>query len=237
MMKSWFKIFILVLVIAVLIAFLLSSDLFNIKNIFVTGNKTVPKDDIIRMSNIQYNQNIFKLNSKKVIKGMFENPKIKAVRINRVLPSSVALDIIEREGIALLPYLGSYINIDEDALIIEVISLESDLSLPRILGITFGDFKIGEKLKVENQDQINIVIEILKYLKNLEMTGIIETIDVEDASNIIITTRNNIRILLGNNKLDYKISMAKTIVEDLTEDNEVGIVDMRHDGNPIFRRD
>lgn len=236
-MKSWFKIFILVLIIAVLIAFLLSSDLFNIKNIYVTGNKTVPKDDIIRMSGIQYNQNIFKLNNKKIVKGMFDNPKIKAVRIKRILPSGVAVDIIEREGTALLPYLGSFINIDDETIIIEVISLESELNLPKVIGINFGDFKIGEKLKVDNQDQIDMVMEVLGYLKNVEMIGIIETIDAEDASNIIVTTRNNIRVLLGNNKLDYKIAMAKTIVEDLTEDNEVGIVDMRHDGNPVFRRD
>lgn len=236
-MKSWFKVFVLILIIAALIAFLLSSDLFKIKNIYVTGNKTVPKDDIIKISNIQYSQNIFKLNSKKIIKGMFENPKIKAVRIKRVLPSSIALDIIEREGVALIPYLGSFINIDEETMIIEVISLETNLSLPKLLGITFDDFKIGEKLKIQNEDQMNMIMDTMKYLKNIEMIGMVATIDASDASNIIITTRNNIRIFLGNNKLDYKISMAKTIVEDLTKDNEIGTIDMRHEGNPIFKRD
>ncbi|MEA4961992.1 Cell division protein DivIB [bioreactor metagenome] len=236
-MKSWFKFFVLVLIIAALISFLLVSDFFNIKNIYVTGNKTLQKDDIIKISNIQYNQNIFKLNRKKTIKGMFENPKIKAVRIKRVLPSGIALDIIEREGIALIPYLGSFINIDEESTIIEVVGLETDLNLPKISGVTFGDFKIGEKLKIDNQDQMDTMMNILKYLKSVGMTEIIATIDISDASNIVIITRNNIRVLLGNNKLDYKISVAKTIVEDLTEDNEIGIVDMRHEGNPIFKRD
>ncbi|SHI62415.1 cell division protein FtsQ/DivIB [Lutispora thermophila] len=236
-MKSFFKVFILVFTLGIVAAFLLSSDLFSIKNIYVTGNKTVPKNEIIKLSNIQYNQNIFKLNTKEVMKGIFENPKIKAVRIKRVLPSSIALDIIEREGVALIPYLGSYINIDEETVIIEVISLEDNLHLPKVHGITFSDFKIGEKLKSENQEQLDNVMEVLKYLKNVKMTDMIETIDVGDSSNIIITTTNNIRVYLGNNKLDYKISMAKSIIEDLNKDNEVGIVDMRHEGNPIFKRD
>lgn len=236
-MKSLFKFFILVFIFGIIAAFLLSSELFQIKNIYVTGNKTVPKDEIIKLSNIKYNQNIFKLNRKEVIKGMFENPKIKAVRIKRVLPSSIALDIIEREGIALIPYLGSYINIDEETVIIEVVNLENKLNLPKVQGITFSDFKIGEKLKSENQDQLDTMMEVLNYIKNVKMTDIIETIDVGDSSNIIITTSNNIRVYLGNSKLDYKISMAKSIIEDLNNDNEVGIVDMRHEGNPIFKRD
>lgn len=236
-MKSLFKFFILVFILGAIGAFLLSSEIFEIKNIYVTGNKTVAKDEIIKLSNIQYKQNIFKLNTKDIIKGMFNNPKIKAVKIKRVLPSSIALDIIEREGVALIPYLGSYIKIDEETVIIEVISLESDLNLPIVSGITFSDFKLGEKLKSEKLDQLNSVMEVIKCLKSVKMTDIIEAINVEDSSNIIITTSNNIRVYLGNNKLDYKIGMAKSIVEDLTKDNEIGIVDMRHEGNPIFKRD
>jgi len=236
-MKSLFKFFIFVFILGVIGAFLLSSEIFEIKNIHVTGNKTITEDEIIKLSNIQYKQNIFKLNTKKIIKGMFNHPKIKAVKIKRVLPSSITLDIIEREGVALIPYLGSYINIDEETVIIEVITLDDNIDLPIVSGITFKDFKLGEKLNTDKKDQLNNVMEVIKCLRSVKMTDIIETINVEDSSNIIITTSNNIRVYLGNDKLDYKISMAKAIVEDLTIENEIGIVDMRHEGNPIFKRD
>jgi len=236
-MRSLFKVFILIFILGIIGAFLLSSEIFEIKNIYVTGNKTVAEDEIIKLSNIQYKQNIFKLNTRKIIKGMFNHPKIKAVKIKRVLPSSISLDIIEREGVALIPYLGSYINIDEETVIIEVITLDNELDLPVVSGITFRDFKLGEKLKTDKVDQLNYVMEVIKCLKSVKMTDIIETINVEDPSNIIITTSNNIRVYLGNDKLDYKIGLAKAIVDDLTKDNEMGIVDMRHEGNPIFKRD
>jgi len=202
-MKSGFKFFIFVLILGIGAALLLSSDLFNIKNIYVTGNKSVPKNEIIQLSSIQYDQNIFRLNRKRIIKNIFQNPKIKAVRMKRVLPSSIALDIIEREGFALIPYLGSYITIDEETVILEVISLDNNLNLPIVNGITFSDFKLGEELKSENKEQLSIVMDILQHLKSVEMTELIETIDVEDTSNIIITTKSDVRIYLGNNNFNY----------------------------------
>ncbi|HHY77415.1 MAG TPA: FtsQ-type POTRA domain-containing protein [Clostridiales bacterium] len=236
-MKSAFKIFILVLILGISAALLLSSDIFNIKNIYVTGNKTVPKNEIILLSNIQYNQNIFRLNRKKIIKNILHHPKIKAVRMKRVLPSSIALDIIEREGVALIPYLGSYITIDEESVILEVISLDYNLDLPVIQGITFSDFKLGEELISDNKEKLSIVMNILKYLKSVEMTEMVETINVEDTSNIVINSKSNVLFYLGNNNLDYKIRMAKSILDDLNEKMETGIVDMRHEGSPIFKRD
>lgn len=234
-MRIWFRIFIIIFLLVSIMVFTMSSDLFSLKNIYVTGNKTIPKDDIINLSKLQYGQNLFKMNKKKIIKNIFNNPKVKAVRIKRILPSGVSLDIIEREAIAVIPYLGSYLNIDDEALIIAVTGLSQETSIPIVEGFTFDDFKIGEIIKTDNNEQLELTMKILASLKNAGLNKDIDLINIKDVDNIELVTNSDIRIILCNNKLDYKIQMAKSIIEDLLKNDKKGIIDMRHEGNPIFK--
>ena len=234
-MRNSFKIFILILFLISAFIFIVSSDLFSIKNISVTGNKTITKNDIISLSGLQFGQNIFRLNKKKIVKNILVSPKIKAVRIKRIIPSGVSLDLIEREAKAIIPYLGSYLNIDDEALIISVSGLDEKVDIPIIEGFSFNDFKIGEAIDIDNKEQLRVAMDILVKLANANLLKAIKLINIEDIENIELVTDTDIRIVLCDNKLDYKIQMAKSILEDLLKNEKRGIVDMRHDGNPIFK--
>lgn len=230
-----FKVFIAVLFLAGAMVFILSSDIFSLKNIYITGNKTISKDDIINVSGLQYGQSLFKMNKKKIYKNLFKNPKIKAIRIKRILPSSLSLDIIERVAIASIPYLGSHLNIDEEALIIEVASLGKDTNIPVLKGLTFGDFKTGEIFKSDNDIQLGIALKILSALKIAGLDKDIIFINIEDIENIELVSGTGISVILCNSNLEYKIQMAKLIIEDLEKKGKKGIIDMKHEGNPIFK--
>ncbi len=234
-MRTKFKVFIGILIFASIMVFILSSDIFLLKNIYVTGNKTIPKDDIINLSGLQYGQSLFKMNKKKVYKNLFNNPKVKAIRIKRILPSSLSIDIIERVAVAAIPYLGSYLNIDEEALIIEVVSLSQETNIPILEGLSFDDFKIGEKFIANNDEQLRIALKILSALKTAELSKEINVINIEDTDSIELISNFDVSVILCNSNLDYKIQMAKLIIEDLKKRDKKGIVDMKHEGNPIFR--
>ena len=59
------------------------------------------------------------------MKSIFQNPYVKMIKINRVLPDKVVIDIIERDIMAYVPYVGSYLNIDEEGMILEIIRNEA----------------------------------------------------------------------------------------------------------------
>jgi cell division protein FtsQ len=234
-MRAKFKFFLTILFFVGIMVFLLSSDIFSLKKIYVTGNKTIPKDDIINLSRLQYGQNLFKMNKKKIYKNLFNNPKIKAIRIKRVLPSGISLDIIEREAIAAIPYLGSFLNIDEEALIVEVTGLSQRTGIPIVEGLSFEDFKTGEEMMVDNKEQLDTAMEILLALKNADLSKEINLINVKDIENIELISNADINIIIRNHNLDYKIQMAKLIMDDLIKNDKKGTIDMKHEGNPIFR--
>ncbi len=234
-MRALFKISIIIVLLVSIAFFTLSSDFFSLKNIYVTGNKTISKDDIISLSSLQYGQNIFRINKKKIIKYIFNNSRIKAVRVRRVMPSGVSLDIIEREAIAAIPYLGSYLSIDEEGLILAVTGLSADIGVPMVEGFDFSDFKIGEIIKPDNDEQLEIVINILNLLKGAELSKEIKILNVKDLNNIEMITETDIKVIFINESLDYKIHLAKSIIDDLIRNEKKGTIDMRHEGNPIFK--
>lgn len=73
-----------ILIITAFTLFLLS-DLFNIKNIKVVGNSKIQANEIINLSRIQLNQNMFKFLGLKVRDNIKENPYIEKVKTHRKL--------------------------------------------------------------------------------------------------------------------------------------------------------
>ena len=224
-----------VLLLAALFA-ILSSSLFDIKTIEVRGNKKVEKEEIIKLSNISYGKNIFIINKKNAMKNIFQNTYIKMINIRTSIPNRIIIDIIERDVIALVPYVGSYIYIDEEGIVLEINPAAKQADVPVIKGLKFNDFKIGDVLKVTNPEQLKITTEAVKEIKAAKLIDLIAYIDMSDLNNIKLVARNSTIILMGNSEdMGYKASFAKKILEDTIIKKIKGIIDMSHKGNPVFR--
>ena len=97
-----------ILILALLIVAILCamfSPLFNIKKIEVQGNEIISKNEIISLSQIQLEENTFKLNKSQIKKQIKENAYIQSVIIVRNLPSEIVIKVEERKPAYLLEYL------------------------------------------------------------------------------------------------------------------------------------
>ena len=117
--KFVLKIILLIAIISGGVAFALTSPMFNITNIQVSGNNIVSTDTVISLSQLKKDENIFRFNSSQIINNIKENPYIESVSINRKIPSTVAINITERiptysvdfmEKICLYRHAGIYIR-------------------------------------------------------------------------------------------------------------------------------
>lgn len=237
-MRGRFKYVVLLFIICIFTAFFLSSNFFQIKYLDVNGNNNVTREEIIKLSSIYYGGNIFRINKRNSMKSIFQNPYVKMIKINRVLPDKVVIDIIERDIMAYVPYVGSYLNIDEEGMILEINPAIKHIDLPVVKGLNFETFKVGEFLKVENEEQFSSTTQIIKVIKNAEMLNMVSEIDISDLSDIKLKTKEGIKANLGSvDNLDYKISFAKSIIEDVKKRDIKGTIEMSHDGNPVFKPD
>ncbi|MFZ5352674.1 MAG: cell division protein FtsQ/DivIB [Bacillota bacterium] len=235
-MMRKFKYIVLILIICIIAAFLLSSSIFQISRINVNGNKNVAAEEIVRLSSIHYGQNIFRINVKKSMRGIFQNPYIKMIKIRRTIPNTITIDVIEREAIAIVPFVGSFLNIDEDGMIVKISTAIDKPDLPVINGLQFETFKIGEPLNIEDKTQLEVTVNVVREMKKASVIDKIIEVDVADIYNIKLKTDSDIKVNMGDDReLGEKMSFAKSIIEDLEKNNLKGTIEMSHNGNPIFK--
>ncbi|MGB7605611.1 MAG: FtsQ-type POTRA domain-containing protein [Lutisporaceae bacterium] len=235
-MRKTFKYIFYLVIIVFSIAFLLTSSLFNIKTITVTGNVRVSQQEIIRLSDLSYQQNIFRINTKDTMKSIFQNPYIKRIKINRVLPNVINIDIIERKPLVLVPYVGSYLFVDQEGIVVEINSSIKDLKLPIINGLKFNTFKLGEEIMLEDKQQLEIMVRLINEITNTGINQEISEINTADILDIKLLTKNGIKINLGDaSDIENKIPLAKAILQDLNKKKLKGTIEMGHKGNPFFK--
>jgi len=235
-MRGRFKYVVLLFIICIFMAFFLSSSFFQIKFIAVNGNNNVTREEIIKLSSIYYGENIFRINKRNSMKSIFQNPYVKMIKIKRVLPSRVIIEIIEREIMAYVPYVGSYLNIDEEGMILEINPAIKHLDLPVVKGLKFETFKVGELLNIENEEQFSTTTMLIKEIKNAGMLELVSEIDISNLSNIRLKIKEGIKANLGGaDNMDYKISFVRSIIEDVRKKNLKGTIEMSHNGNPVFK--
>ena len=131
--KTCIKLLLLLAVIIGLIIYLMLSPIFNIKNINVEGNSSISSEQIISLSNIQKDNNLFKVSNKDTISAIKENPYVKTVEIKRTLPDTITLVITERVKAYMLEHGSSYAYIDSQGYILEISANPMD-GLAKITG-------------------------------------------------------------------------------------------------------
>jgi cell division septal protein FtsQ len=164
---------ILAIVILILIGgYLLFSPNFDIKNIEVSGNEIVKKEDLDSRLSFLYDRNIFLIRASQVrneVIGM--SPYVKSVRVEKHLPDNVTIFLEEREPTFTWVNLsGSYL-VDLEGVVLEVLA----------------DF---ENLEFSQEE-----IDLLKgygNLKELEEDENEETDKLEDGENTSSDTQEDV---------------------------------------------
>ena len=113
------KIIIIVLAIIALIIFL-ASDFFDIKEIQVENNEVVSKDEIISLSQINGNKNIFGINTNVIKNNIKQNSYIENITITRRLPNKLIFQIKERKVKYMIQLGDAYIYINNQGYILDI---------------------------------------------------------------------------------------------------------------------
>ena len=108
---------------------------FHLQNIYITGNNNLQKVDILNIINDKKYKTIFDVNLFKIHNNLLLNEWIETVKIERTLPSSIKIQIIEKNPVAIWQTkLGNKL-ITEDGSIISNANVNAFKdSLPIIIG-------------------------------------------------------------------------------------------------------
>ncbi len=177
--------------------------LFLVKGVKITGSRQLCEKEIMDMVAPHIGgKSIFEVNTEKVRKSIITHPYVKDVRIKRVYPFYLHVEIKERKPSALwVRPDGTLKVIDEDGYPYREMLKDE--------GVDF--FLIHAKSQNEVREVFSLVS---KWLKDglISEDFLSQVLCLNGAFTII--TKENVEIILGNEELERRLKKAKRVLED-----------------------
>ncbi len=228
-MKSSFKFFLFIAFFVVVVVSIALSPIFTVSTVEVFGNKAFTKEQVLTLSEMKDNANIFALSKGALSKNILSNNYIDDVEISKdYFQKKVTINIKERMLSGYIKHdSGSYIYIDDNGRVLEIKQFFTE-KLPIIVGLKISEATYGQHLKLENNVSFDSLVALVQLFKKYEINQDILNVDLGDEADIHIYI-NDIDVLMGDMQdADEKIRTIKVIVEKLQEEGiNGGFLDIR----------
>lgn len=235
--RVFFRLVLLMALVAFLVAYAFKSDFFNIEHINVEGNHTLKDDLIINASRINLGENILRIDSSDGQKEIKLLPYIKEAVIDIKLPKTINITVEEREGILQIKSLSSYALVDYEGVILEVTDNKIE-NIPSFIGFDLKDIKPGENILKDEAGS-----KLLDFFNDVEILSIIEKISdfnyTTGDGEINISLINGISVAFGPlDNVKYKIKVLDKLLIDIEKKQiPCKMIIMNKGENPIVVTD
>lgn len=206
----------LIVVILAGLIYFLTTPMFNITDIEVTGNEKNSAETYISLTQIQLGStNIFAVTKGNITKNIKENAYVESVEVKRKLPNILQINITEREVAYQAKYNDQFLYIDKQGYILEMNEEKKGIIKIDGLSTVREAINVGQRLNNEDLQKLDTVLKIVNYCSYNSIENTIQTIDVADVSNytIYFSKYRQVAYLGDASNLSERILWLKTILE------------------------
>ena len=178
--------------------YFLLSPFFNVTEINVVGNERITKEEIISLSNINLNENTFKIQGNKVQQNIKQNAYIEKVSVKRKLPNAIEISVQERKPTFMLSFANAYIYLNNQGYMLEV--SKTAINIPIITGFLTKeeDLHVGNRLCSEDLQRLGQALQIMKSAKSNGIENLITKINIENKQNYILELKSEKKTVLNS---------------------------------------
>lgn len=213
--KPFTEIMVAIAIIIAAVVFVLVSGTFDVEEIVVENNQTISTEKMISFSGIQKGTNIFAVSKKNVKNRLRELSYINDVKVKRIWPNKIKLEVVERTADFALQLAGSYVYIDKQGYVLEISTQPPQV--PSIIGFTtdLSNIKENDQLVQEDLQKMNMILKIMETAQNVNLEKLITRIDVSNKMNytIYLDTENKIAYLGDGSQLNIRFLYVKKLLE------------------------
>lgn len=227
-----FKFLIFLIVVFSIYLIIFETSLFDIKEIKVLDNNKTKTEDIRKQSGFKEGYNIFDFKKKLGEERISKLPYIKTVDIRRKLPNKLIIRVTERESVACVRYLDSYVYMDGEGRILYIGNKLYKQKKPEFFGLKLSNLKEGENIFTDKQV---FELSLLNMIEKYRLEEKIKYINLYDMDNIVFQLSKDEKVYLGQaDDLAYKINFIEEILKD-AEKKEIKIksIDFTKGTNPV----
>lgn len=230
-----------VVVVAAVIAVMLLTPGFNIKEIKVSGNAVLKAEEVVNASGIQKGVNIFGVSLGRAKDNILDMGYVESVKVKRRLPSTIEISVVEEVGVAYIKAAEGYVIITADGRCVEVTdgirekdeasteTVSQTPDLPLITGLKEIKYKVGSVIKSDDENQLQALTDCLRAFSKAGYIFDMREIDMSNTGNIKFYYHSKkLSVSVGApEKLDYKMDCFGSILEQL-EGELKGHIDLVH---------
>lgn len=172
-----------------------------------------------------------------------EYPYIKSVSVRFVIPSTIKVEIIEKQPYAVIPYNDKFVLIDEGGVVLETLNGNSKGYI-QLNGIQNTKGEVGQAAFEKSSEVMPIVKNFLTLVnqsdesENNKIMPLISSINVADIYKIKIYVDKRLVTVLGDvrdeESAKYKINFLRQLFYKNISKTERGILDFTMGENPRF---
>ena len=173
------------------------------------------------------------LSEGQTIKKLKTHPYVLNADLKKQWPQKLKIEITYRQDRFAIPNAGFYIILDDELHVLRVDKLFYDATV--IEGLTFKEFKIGEKITVDQSRLLGRIVG-LKQLMEKSHVEFLSKLTYSEG-NIIGYTKSGLKVSYGDlANIETRFNNAVEIYDNLQSKGiKTGLIDVSSDGLPTYK--
>lgn len=209
-----------------------------VNKVVVSGNRVVDTNEILQLAHVKAGKKIYDLDLMVIQKDVASHYFLKDVTVERDLPSTVKISVVERTPIAIIN-TPDLLYIDPDGMVLPHSISHELFDLPVISNIPQGlKVSVGETLR--NPD-ITEALDILSTAKlvNKELYYLISEIRLRSGGDLVLYTADgSVPVLFGRGEAASKLVRLETFWNDVVHQRgtaSLQYIDLRFEDQIVVR--
>jgi cell division protein FtsQ len=193
---------------------LLGDPYFRVREVEVEGGRKITKETLLALTVMEGMPNLFSVKLKEVVKRLESHPWIEQVRVRKVFPNKIVIQIEERKPMAIIQLEELY-YIDTKGEIFSPVGERDEYNYPYLTGLTR---RVLEKDPAAAKRLITKALELLKIVGQEKLPPLeeISEIHMEKAFGIhCFTKAEGVEVKMGWEDFGEKLKRLSLIWSDL----------------------
>jgi cell division protein FtsQ len=193
---------------------LLGDPYFRVREVEVEGGRKMAKETLLSLTVMEGMPNLFSVNLKKVVKRLESHPWIDQVRVRKVFPNKILIQVEERRPMAIIQ-LGELYYIDTQGEIFSLVGDRDEYNYTYLTGLTR---QFLEKDPVEAKHLITKALELLKIVEQEKLSPLKELSEIHMEKTFGIqcfTKAEGVEVRMGWDDFREKLNKLSLIWTDL----------------------
>lgn len=208
--------------------YVINCDDFAVKKSEITCRREFVSHDIRALLEASKLRNLFLLDMGRLKNRIEAHRWVKEARLRKVFPSTLKIEITEREPAAILKSGETFLMIDRDGVCLERLASREDANLPLLID--------NAMFKDNYQDKLALAWKCLDTLTPEERLEV-EALDLTDPGCVsVYLLGQTTRLILGGERFSERLTFIRSHKETLEGQNgPLESIDLRFDDRIIFK--